>query len=115
MSDPAGTMGDVDATAVVDTSRGRAARAAQQALGGLPRPFWVLWTEPLVNRLGFFVEPSLVLYLSSARHLALAEVGAVLASYGGQRPGDRRGPAWRRRSCAGGTTGCSAWPSRSAT
>jgi MFS family permease len=75
-------MGDVEATAVIDTTRGRAGRAAQQALGGLPRPFWVLWTGTLINRLGFFVEPFMALYLSSARHLPLTTVGAVLASYG---------------------------------
>ena len=72
----------MEATAVIDTTRGRAARAAQQALGGLPRPFWVLWTGTLINRLGFFVEPFMALYLSSARHLP------------------RRGPASRRRLAA---------------
>lgn len=51
-------------------------------MGGLPRPFWVLWAGTLVNRLGLFVEPFLALYLSHARHLSLTEVGAVLASYG---------------------------------
>ncbi len=55
---------------------------ARQSAGGLPRPFWVLWAGTLVNRLGMFVEPFLALYLSSARHLSLAEVGGVLASYG---------------------------------
>ena len=56
--------------------------AAQRAAGGLPRPFWVLWAGTLINRLGMFVEPFLALYLSGARHLSLALVGAVLASYG---------------------------------
>jgi predicted MFS family arabinose efflux permease len=56
--------------------------AAQRAATGLPRPFWVLWAGTLINRLGMFVEPFLALYLSSARHLSLALVGAVLASYG---------------------------------
>jgi MFS family permease len=42
----------------------------------------VLWAGTLVNRLGMFVEPFLALYLSTARHLPLADVGAVLASYG---------------------------------
>lgn len=42
----------------------------------------MLWAGTLVNRLGMFVEPFLALYLSHARHLSLAEVGAVLASYG---------------------------------
>ena len=51
-------------------------------MGGLPRPFWVLWAGTLINRLGMFVEPFMALYLSSARHLSLAQVGAVLASYG---------------------------------
>lgn len=55
---------------------------AQRAAGGLPRPFWVLWAGTLINRLGMFVEPFLALYLSSARHLSLTLVGAVLASYG---------------------------------
>jgi len=55
---------------------------AERAAGGLPRPFWVLWTGTLINRLGVFVEPFMALYLSRGRHLPLAEVGAVLASYG---------------------------------
>ena len=72
----------MEATVVTLPPQGRAVRVAQQAVGGLPRPFWVLWTGTLINRLGFFVEPFIAVYLSSARHLALAEVGAVLASYG---------------------------------
>ncbi len=82
MSNPVAMMGGVEAIAVADGARSRAARTAQQAAGGLPRPFWVLWAGTLVNRLGFFVEPFLALYLTSARHLSLAEVGGVLASYG---------------------------------
>jgi len=62
--------------------QGRSARIAARAAGGLPRPFWVVWAGTLVNRLGMFVEPFLALYLSGARHLSLAEVGAVLACYG---------------------------------
>ena len=57
-------------------------RFARRAAGGLPRPFWGLWAGTLVNRLGMVVVPFLALYLSGARHLSLAEVGAVLASYG---------------------------------
>jgi MFS family permease len=60
----------------------RSAGVARRAAGGLPRPFWVLWAGTLINRLGMFVEPFLALYLSSARHLSLTLVGAVLASYG---------------------------------
>jgi len=58
------------------------ARAARRFAGGLPRAFWVLWAGTLINRLGVFVEPFLALYLSSGRHLSLAQVGGVLASYG---------------------------------
>ncbi|MGH3167970.1 MAG: MFS transporter, partial [Trebonia sp.] len=61
---------------------GRAVRFARRTTGGLPRPFWVLWAGTLVNRLGMFVEPFLALYLTSARHLSLGQVGAVLAAYG---------------------------------
>ena len=60
----------------------RSVGVARRAAGGLPRPFWVLWAGTLINRLGMFVEPFLALYLSSARHLSLTLVGAVLASYG---------------------------------
>jgi MFS family permease len=73
----------VEATTITRSdARGRAGRAARQAMGGLPRPFWVLWAGTLINRLGMFVEPFMALYLSSARHLSLGQVGAVLASYG---------------------------------
>lgn len=56
--------------------------AIRRPASELPRAFWVLWAGSLVNRLGMFVEPFLALYLTSARHLPLADVGAVLASYG---------------------------------
>jgi MFS family permease len=72
------TVATVPAARVAMRSVGVARRAA----GGLPRPFWVLFAGTLINRLGMFVEPFLALYLSSARHLSLTLVGAVLASYG---------------------------------
>lgn len=77
----------METTTVAPAPAARVARrsvgvAARRAVGGLPRPFWVLWAGTLINRLGMFVEPFLALYLSSARHLSLALVGAVLASYG---------------------------------
>jgi MFS family permease len=77
----------MEATTVAPAPAARGARrpvwvAAQRAVGGLPRPFWVLWTGTLINRLGMFVEPFLALYLSGSRHLSLTLVGGVLASYG---------------------------------
>lgn len=51
-------------------------------LQGLPRTFWVLWTGTLVNRLGTFVFPFLMLYLTQARHLTVATAGAVTACFG---------------------------------
>lgn len=49
----------------------------------LPRAFWALWTCQLVNRLGGFVHPFLVLYLTQDRHLSAATAGAVAAAVGG--------------------------------
>ncbi len=49
---------------------------------GLPRPFWVLWSGTLINRLGTMVEPFLGLYLVGVRGLSVVAAGAVLAVYG---------------------------------
>lgn len=51
-------------------------------VGGLPRPFWVLWAGTLVNRLGMMVEPFLAYYLSGGRGLAVTQVGVVMAVLG---------------------------------
>lgn len=48
----------------------------------LPRVFWALWVCQLVNRLGGFVEPFLVLYLTQGQHLAAATAGLVVACNG---------------------------------
>src|SRR3981189_1737827 len=48
----------------------------------LPRAFWALWVCQLVNRLGGFVQPFLVLYLTQDRHLSAATAGAVAAAVG---------------------------------
>lgn len=61
-------------------SWGRA--ALRSRVGGLPRPFWVVWTGTLVNRLGTFVEPFLVLYLTQIRGLSIAAAGGVLTLLG---------------------------------
>ncbi|HEX2316594.1 MAG TPA: MFS transporter [Thermomonospora sp.] len=54
----------------------------RERIGGLPRPFWVLWSGTLINRLGTMVEPFLGLYLTSVRGLSLGEAGLVLALLG---------------------------------
>ena len=51
-------------------------------VGGLPRPFWYLWSGTLVNRLGSFVEPFLALYLTTARGFSVAQAGLVLTAFG---------------------------------
>ncbi len=49
---------------------------------GLPRPFWVLLVGTFVNRIGFFVEPFLALYLAGPRDLNASTVGTVVACFG---------------------------------
>ncbi|GAA0599943.1 MFS transporter [Kribbella sandramycini] len=48
----------------------------------LPRAFWALVVCQLVNRLGSFVQPFLVLYLTQDRHLSAGTAGAVAAAVG---------------------------------
>ena len=57
-------------------------RRVLDAVAGLPRPFWVLWTGMLVNRAGSFVVPFLAIYLTQARGFSAAQAGVVAASYG---------------------------------
>jgi MFS family permease len=59
------------------------ARAWRSRVGGLPREFWYLWTGTFVNRLGSFVQPFLVLYLTGERGLSASTAGLVMALYGG--------------------------------
>ncbi|GII75968.1 MFS transporter [Sphaerisporangium rufum] len=51
-------------------------------IGGLPRPFWVLFSGTFVNRLGTMVEPFIGVYLTQARGMSLAAAGVVLAVFG---------------------------------
>jgi MFS family permease len=48
----------------------------------LPRPFWFVWAGTLVNRICYFVEPFLALYLARSRHLSTPTIGLVLTSFG---------------------------------
>nr|WP_231336475.1 MFS transporter [Actinomadura graeca] len=61
---------------------GRVAAFLRERVGGLPRPFWVLWTGTLLNRLGTMVGPFLGLYLTTTRGLSLGEAGVVMAVLG---------------------------------
>lgn len=54
----------------------------QAKVGGLPRPFWALWTGTLVNRLGTMVLPFTGVYLTQARGLSLTAAGVVMAVFG---------------------------------
>ncbi|WP_431679308.1 MDR family MFS transporter [Kitasatospora sp. KL5] len=53
-----------------------------EAVGGLPRPFWWLWTSTLVNRLGGFVVTFLALYLTGDRGFSPAYAGLVASLFG---------------------------------
>ena len=48
----------------------------------LPREFRVIFVGTLVNRVGTFVEPFLILYLTTQRGFTPTGAGAVLAAYG---------------------------------
>ncbi|MBM2617407.1 MFS transporter [Actinoplanes sp. LDG1-06] len=53
-----------------------------QAVGGLPRQFWLLWTGTLINRLGSFVVIFLAIYLTADRHFSQSQAGLVIGLYG---------------------------------
>ncbi|KAB8181503.1 MFS transporter [Microbispora catharanthi] len=54
----------------------------QSKVGGLPRPFWVLFGGSFVNRLGTMVEPFIGIYLTQARGVSLATAGLVMTMFG---------------------------------
>lgn len=51
-------------------------------VGGLPGPFWALWTGSLINRMGTMVVPFMTLYLVSVRGLPVPAAGAIMAAFG---------------------------------
>ncbi|WP_040420286.1 MDR family MFS transporter [Actinopolymorpha alba] len=53
-----------------------------RAVSTLPRAFWALWAGQLINRLGGFVQPFLVLYLTQEQRLSASTAGAVVAAVG---------------------------------
>ena len=80
----------------------------------LPRAFWLLWTGTLINRIGLFVEPFLVLYLTSARGFSAAHAGIALTCFGGGAAISQLIGGWladhigRRHTLAGGMVFCAA-------
>ncbi|MFC5667789.1 MDR family MFS transporter [Kitasatospora misakiensis] len=54
----------------------------RSAVSGLPRAFWWLWTSILITRLGSFLAPFLVLYLTTERGYSVSFAGVVAALYG---------------------------------
>ncbi|MGE7435634.1 MULTISPECIES: MDR family MFS transporter [Kitasatospora] len=56
--------------------------ALSNAVGGLPRQFWWLWTSTLVNRLGGFVVTFLALYLTAERGYSASYAGLVASLFG---------------------------------
>ncbi|MDQ0812675.1 MFS family permease [Streptomyces sp. B3I7] len=57
-------------------------RAAREAVSGMPRAFWWLWTSTLVNRLGAFVATFMALYLTVDRGYSASYAGLVASLYG---------------------------------
>ncbi|MCX5397939.1 MFS transporter [Streptomyces sp. NBC_00102] len=57
-------------------------RAARDAVSGMPREFWWLWTSTLVNRLGAFVATFMALYLTLDRGYSASYAGLVASLHG---------------------------------
>ena len=53
-----------------------------ETAGGLPRPFWFLWTNTLINRLGSFAIIVLAIYLTQERGFSESYAGLVIGLWG---------------------------------
>ncbi|MFF7586698.1 MDR family MFS transporter [Kitasatospora purpeofusca] len=60
----------------------RVAGALTEAMSGLPRQFWWLWTSTLINKLGAFVVTFLALYLTTERGYSASYAGLVASLFG---------------------------------
>ncbi|WP_164551698.1 MFS transporter [Streptomyces sp. WAC 01529] len=49
---------------------------------GLPRPFWVLWSGTLCNRVGTFAAPFLVIYMTERQGMSVATAGLLITLQG---------------------------------
>jgi MFS family permease len=54
----------------------------QETGGGLPRTFWYIWSNTLINRVGSFVVILLAIYLTQQRHLSPTYAGFVIGLWG---------------------------------
>jgi MFS family permease len=78
----------------------------------LPRAFWLIWVGTLINRIGLFVEPFLVLYLTSQRGFSPAHAGVALTCFGAGAAASQVIGGWlsdhvgRRETLAGGMVLC---------
>ncbi|MFE3643474.1 MDR family MFS transporter [Streptomyces sp. NPDC059169] len=57
-------------------------RATKESVSGLPREFWWLWVNTLINRLGAFVATFLAFYLTLERGYSASYAGLVVALHG---------------------------------
>lgn len=53
-----------------------------ETAGGLPRPFWFLWANTLINRIGSFVIILLAIYLTQERGFSETFAGLVIGLWG---------------------------------
>jgi MFS family permease len=53
-----------------------------ETAGGLPRTFWFIWANTLINRVGSFVIILLAIYLTQERHLSPTYAGFVIGLWG---------------------------------
>jgi MFS family permease len=53
-----------------------------ETVGGLPRPFWYLWVNTLINRVGSFVVIVLAIYLTQERGFTETFAGLVIGLWG---------------------------------
>ncbi len=80
----------------------------------LPHAFWLIWGGTLINRLGLFVEPFLVLYLTTQRGFSPAQAGVALTCFGAGAAISQVIGGWlsdhvgRRQTLAGGMVMCAA-------
>lgn len=51
-------------------------------IGGLPRPFWILFAGTVINRLGTMVEPFIGVYLTREHGVSVSAAGLVMAVFG---------------------------------
>ena len=49
---------------------------------GLPSTYWLIWTGTLINRLGGFVAPFLMLYLTQQRGIPISQAALVVSLFG---------------------------------